>query len=306
MKMLRISRAYFANANHRDNDEFYASIFTRDVHTGILPFRNGGKYPFTVSLARKNQKLEKQLSEFLHIGQFGGWSLEESLWDAVETLSQYLATFGDVYLEIVHEDDKNTAGLNGKKLEFLPLGKIFKFYGRYVQLVPLSDWKKGEKKFYVIPSSRIWHVKLPRKLGTPRKHKKMLKRLNLLSQPMPEFALKDGSLGGSAKYDFTKHRQSKDIAVEQVTSTWGSIRSLSRIQGTTEYYYIVNRLQATRSQALLREHLFLDINRLLKRLGVKNSIKVEGLKTSQEISDSIEKLENGTISFSEAIDVTKD
>lgn len=304
--MPRISKAYFPNARHRDSDEFYASIFTRDVHTGILPFRNGGKYPFTVSLSRKNQKLEKQLSEFLHIGQFGGWSLEESLWDAVETLSQYLATFGEVYLEIVHEEDKEKTGLTNKKLEFLPLGKIFKLYGKYIQIVPLSDWKKGEKKFYIISSSRIWHVKLPRKLGTPRKHRRMLKRLNVLSQPMPEFALSDSDLGGSAKYDFTKHRQSKDIAVEQVTSTWGSIRSLSRIQGTTEYYYIVNRLKATHSQALLREHLFIEINALLKRLGVKNGIKIEGLKTSQDISESIRKLESGAISFAEAMNVTKD
>ena len=304
--MPRISRAYFPNAKHRDSDEFYASMFTRDVHTGILPFRNGSKYPFSVSLSRKNLSLEKQLTEFLHIGQFGGWSLEESLWDAVETLSQYLATFGDVYLEIVYEDDKEAVGLTGKKLEFLPVGKVFKLYGRYVQVVPYSDWKRGEKKFYIIPSSRIWHIKLPRKLGTPRQHRKMLKRLNALSQPMPEFALKDGSLGSSVKYDFTNHRQNKDIAVEQTTSTWGSIRSLSRIQGTTEYYYIVNRLQATHSQALLREHIFSEVNKLLKRLGVKNSVKIDGLKSSVEILEAIKKLENGTVSFSEAMDVTKD
>lgn len=304
--MPRISRAYFPNAKHRDNDEFYASIFTRDVHTGILPYRSGGKYPFTVSLSRKNRNLEKQLTEFLHIGQFGGWALEESLWDCVETLSQYLATFGDVYLEIVHEDGKEEDGLTGKKLEFLPLGKVFRLYNRYVQVVPYSDWKRGEKKIYIIPASRIWHIKLPRKLGTPRQHRKMLRRLNALSQPMPEFALKDGSLGGSAKYDFTKHRQNKDIAVEQTTSIWGSIASLSRIQGTTEYYYIVNRLKSTHSQALLREHIFSEVNKLLKRLGIKNSIKIEGLKSSSEILEAIKRLENGTISFSEALDATKD
>ncbi len=303
--MPRLSRAYFPNVE-RGNDEFYASIFTRDVHTGIMPFRNGGKYPFKVSLSRKNKNLEKQLSEFLHIGQFGGWSLEESLWDAVETLSQYLSTFGDVYLEIVHENDKDEAGITGKKLEFLPLGKVFRLNSNYVQIVPLSDWKRGEKKFYLIPSSRIWQIKLPRKLGTPRQHRRMLKQLNALSEPMPNFALKDGTLGSSSKYDFTAHHRNKDIAVEQTTSTWGSIRSLSRIKGTTEYYYIVNRLQSSRSQALLREHLLSEINKLLKRLGVKNSVKTEGLKSSSEISEAIKKLEKGTISFSEALDVTKD
>jgi hypothetical protein len=303
--MPRLSRAYFPNAKHT-NTEFYASMFTRDVHTGIMPFRNGGKYPFTISLARKNQNLEKQLNEFLHIGQFGGSSLEESIWDATETLSQYLATFGDAYLEIVYEDEKITNGIANKKLQFLPLGKVFKLYGSYSQVVPLRDWKKSEKKFYLIPATRIWHIKLPQKLGTPRQHRTMLRHLNALSEPMPEFAMKDGTLGGSSNYDFTTHHRNKDIAVEQTTSVWGSISSLSRIKGTTEYYYIVNRLQATYSQALLREHIFSEINKLLKQLGVKNSIKIEGLKSSEELSEAIKKLEKGTISFSEAIEATKD
>lgn len=304
--MPRLSRAYFPNAE-QDDSGHYVFMFTRDVHTGIMPFRNGGRYPFTVTLARKNQNLEKQLKEFLGIGMYGSkWQLDETIWDAVETLSQYLASFGEVYLEIVYEDDKAKAGISDKKLEFLPLGKIIRLFGNYIQLVPIKNWERGEKKFYVIPSNRIWHVKLPRKLGTPRQHRKMLKCLSALSEPMPEFALKDGDMGGSAKYDFMTHHHNKDIAVELTTNRWGSMRSLSQITGTTEYYYIVNRLQATYSQALLREHIVHQINDLLTKLGVKNGLKVEGLKTSADIKDTIKKLEKGEIGFGEAMDAIKD
>lgn len=305
--MSRLSRAYFPNKGRSEKEPvFYAYMFIRDVHTGIMPYRTGGKYPFNVSLSRKNQSLEKRLIAFLDLGQYRGWSLEESVWEAVETLSHYLSSFGEVYMEIVHEDDKPRKDVTDKKLAILPRGKIIKILGYYIQCVPVSNWERGEKKFYVIPSSRIWHIKLPRKLGSSRKHKKMLKMLNSLSELMPEFVLVDGKMGSSVNYDFSVHRFNKEVAVENATANWGSIRSLSRIKGTTEYYYILNRLKSTRSQATLREHILAELNKLLKRMVVNNQIKIEGLVKPEEITDAIQKLDRGEVGFSEALETIKD
>lgn len=304
IKMPRLSRAYFSNVK-QDNLDSLAFIFTRDVHTGIMPFRNGRTYPFTIKLARKNKRLEDQLKEFLDVGIHGSRDqLDETVWNIVDILSHHLASFGDAYLEIVYDSDKS--GLKGKKLEFLPHGKIVKLFSRYIQLAPVRDWKRNEKKFYVIPSSRIWHVKLPRKLGTPRQHRKMLKQLSLLSEPMPEFVLKASDMNNSAKYDFTAYRKARAIAIESATPRWGSISSLGRIEGTTEYYQIVNGLQTAYSKALLREHIINEVNSLLARLGIRNSLKVTGLKTSVEINSAIQKLERGEIGFTDAINATKD
>ena len=302
--MPRLSRAYFSNVK-QDNLGSHAFMFTRDIHTGIMPFRNGRTYPFTIKLARKNQRLEDQLKEFLDVGTHGGRNqLDETVWNIVDILSHYLASFGDAYLEIIYDSDKS--GLKGKKLEFLPRGKIVKLFSRYIQLAPARDWERNKKKFYVIPSSRIWHVKLPRKLGTPQQHRKMLKQLSLLSELMPKFALKTSDRGNSEKYDFTAHRKARDIAIESATSRWGSISSLGRIEGTTEYYQIVNGLQIAYSKALLREHIINEVNSLLARLGIRNSLKVTGLKTSVEINDTIQKLERGEIGLTDAINATKD
>ena len=302
--MSRLSRAYFSNVK-QDNLGSLAFMFIRDVHTGIMPFRNGRTYPFTIKLARKNQRLEDQLKEFLDVGAHGSRNqLDETVWNIVDILSRRLAGFGDTYLEIVYDSDKS--GLNGKKLEFLPRGKIVKLFSRYIQLVPVRDWKRNEKKFYIIPSNRIWHVKLPRKLGTPRQHRKMLKQLSLLSEPMPKFALKTSDMGNSEKYDFTAYRKARDIAIESVTSRWGSISSLGRIEGATEYYQVVNGLQTAYSKALLREHIINEVNSLLVRLSIRNSLKVTGLKTSVEIGNVIQKLERGEIGFTDAINATKD
>lgn len=306
MIMSRLSRAYFPNREHSSPELLhYAFMFVRDIHTGIMPYRVGGKYPYTASLSRNNQTLSRELAKFLSIGHHDGILLDETLREAIETLSRYIVTFGEVYLEIVYEDVKNKTGIKNKKLEFLPWGKVIRVFGRYIQIVPLRNWKRGEKIFYTIPSDRIWHIKLPRKLGTPHEHRKMLKKLNALSEPMPKFTHKDGDLGQSARYDFMVHNHAKEIAVEQTTSRWGSIRSLSQIKGTTEYYYIVNRLQATYSQALLREHIINEINDLLRKLGVKNNIKLEGLKLATDIKDTIKKLEKGEMGFDEAVSAIK-
>jgi hypothetical protein len=130
--------------------------------------------------------------------------------------------------------------------------------------------------------------------------------LNSLSEPMPEFVLADGKMGSSVNYDYSAHRFSKEVAVENATANWGSIRSLSRIKGTTEYYYVLNCLKATRSQAILREHILSELNKLLKRMGVNNQIKIEGLVKPAEISNAIKKLDKGEVGFSEALESIKD
>jgi hypothetical protein len=151
----------------------------------------------------------------------------------------------------------------------------------------------------------MWHLTLPKRLGSPRKHRKLIRKLNKLAEPMPKFALQDGDLGNKAKYDFMLHHKRKELAIEYVTKTWGSIPSLQQIKGTTEYYYIVHSLQFSYCQALIREHIIAELNDVLRRLGGKNPVKVEGLPIAKDIQDAINKMQKGEIGFKEAIDATK-
>lgn len=302
--MSRISIKYFPDAHNRSNDPvFYAFMFIRDTHTGIMPFRSGRSYPFEVKLKKEdNRDVRNRVASILgSIGRYEKRDLEEALWDAIDTLTHYLVANGEVYLEIVKSDSVEEDEYS-KRLEFLPLGRVIRLPRSYLQVVPIASWKKIDKKYCKIPVSKIWHLKLPRRLGTPRHHRKMISKLNLLSKPMPEFVFKDNELGGSVKFDFMAHRHSKEVAVEHTTSNWGSIRSLSQVKGTTEYYYIVNRLQATYSQALIREHLIDQMNLLLERLDIDNKIFVEGLAGSSDIKKSIKLLEEGKIGFAEALE----
>lgn len=304
--MPRISRGYFPNQKSSDlSSSFYPSILIRDVHTGIVPYRSSRDPSFKVKLARRNQSLEGKLKDFFYVGQYSSWNFTETITDAIETLAHYLAIFGDVYLEIADAGDEHKKGVTDKTLEFLPRGLVFKFFNKYLQIVPIRNWKPKEKKFYIIPSERIWHLKMPRELGTPRQHRRLLGRLKRLSETMPEFTRKDEDLGGSAKYDFVLHHDKKELAVELLTRKWGSIPSLRQIKHTTEYYYIVHRLQFLRSQALMREHICREFNEVLKQCGVNNMVIIEGLVLSSDIEDVINKLNKGEVGFGKALEMAK-
>lgn len=299
--MTRVSKGYFPNQKHSDglSSAYYASLFIRDVHTGIMPYPRRNNPSIEIKLARANANTESKVKDFLYVGHYSAWSLSDSISDSIENLAHYLASFGDVYLEIV--DDDSSDNTSGKTLDFIPRSKILRLFNHYIQIAPLSDWK-GQKKFYVIPAEKVWHLKLPRKLGTPRSHRRLLNRLKHLSDPTPKFTFEDGDLGGSAKYEFTTHHDKKELAVEQITAPWGSIPSLRQINHTTEYYYVIHSLRFSYSKALLREHILNEMNALLKKQGIKNSIKISGLSLADDINNSIEKLEKGEVSFDEALE----
>ena len=305
--MSRISRAYFPNYRPSDlSSEYYASLFIRDVHTGIMPYKHQQNSGVVIELCKTDKKLSDKLKDFLYVGHYSaGWHLSETITDDIESISHYLVALGEEYFEIVDITDKHQEGIVDKKLEHLPYGRVIRLFSYYIQLVPFSDWKRHEKKIYVIPADRIWHIKLPRALGSPRSHRRLLKKLAKLSLPMPEFTKKDGDLGQSAKYDFALHHDKKELAVEQLTAKWGSIPSLRQLKHTTEYYYIVHNLQFLYSQAVLREHILSEINKLIQRLGIDNEIVMSGIGVSTDIADAIKKLDKGEIGFSEALKSAK-
>jgi hypothetical protein len=88
-----------------------------------------------------------------------------------------------------------------------------------------------------------------------------------------------------------------DAEVEHLTRKWGGIPRLHVVDGATEYYFFERHLQWRRSQALVREHVFAEINRLLRRLGVTNQLTVRGLPSSVELSELRIRLRRGEADF---------
>jgi hypothetical protein len=298
----RISRAYFQSTD-RPRPELSGKSFMlwRDLQTGMMRF-GAGRGNVRIRLAPHDPQLEDWVVALIDIGQFQRGSLPEAVPAFVEQVANHLGYDGEGFFEIVvgANDDAPAPTV----LAPLPSGEVKRRGGDFLQVLPAEDREPGGPDMLHIPASRMWHIELPRELGSPNEHRAMLVAL-ARQEPIAGFALEDGQLGASQGYDFSEHRRAADIATERATRAWGTIPSLQQIDGTTEYYYIARSLQFMRSQALVGEHIMAELNSLLRRLGVSAQIHVEGLPTAALIAEYIAKLEKGEMSFTTALQASR-
>lgn len=299
----RLSVAYFSSREDRILGG-HAFLLARDIPLGILPMRAARDNPeFKVDLVPADKDREAWLTKFLDIGRYERHTLAESLVEFVETSAEYIGHYGEIFLEILADED-------GSPSELAPLapGRVLPTPRSYWQVIPQKDREEIGKSFVSIPRERIWRLTLPRQLGTARSHRRLLRRLAKLSNPsMPAFALSDPfDRGQSVGYEFSAHRAPDDRLMERATRRWGTTMSIQGpIGDSNEYFYIARRLAFLEAQARLREHLVAETNRLLQRLKINASIKVTGIPTASEIANALKRLHSGEISFAEALDSTR-
>lgn len=291
----RLSRTHFTNTDHvRTGFAGNGMLLWRDAHTGILGYNDG----YRAIIEPGDDDLEAWLIELIDIGHFHKQYLTGAISGFIEEVANHLTYVGEGFFEIVSEH--NGTSLPPTTLAPLPPGTATRHRRGYTQLVPEEDRTPGGPSVISISRSRMWHVQLPRQLGAPKQYRALLTAL-AVNRPLPQFVLESSRLGLDDQYDFTAHRGATDIATELLTRSWGSIPSLQRISGTTEFYYVARRLQFRRSQALIGEHIIAELNKLVRRLGVAAEIRIEGLITASEIQDNIDRLTSGEIGLSAAL-----
>jgi hypothetical protein len=280
----------------------HAYLLARDIPLGILPIRGTrGRPGFCVELQPADSERERWLCRFLHIGQFEHRSLDEAIVEFVDTAAMYIGYFGEVTFEILFDAERKPF-----ELDPLPRGRIVRVPGRYLQVIGKRDRQAlNVGRFVPIPADHIWRLRLPKALGTPWRHRQLLRRLEHLSNPMPDFAMKSGDLGQSAGFEFSTMREASDRLQERATKRWGTILSFQRPVGnSTEYFFIARRLAFYQAQAVLREHIIAQLNELLARLEVPHSIVVSGIPTATEIDQTLKRMHRGEVSFAAALDAT--
>jgi hypothetical protein len=281
----------------------HAFLLARDIPLGILPIRGARDHPtFAAELRPADSQREARLCHFLHIGQYDHRSLDEAVMEFTDTAANYIGYFGDVYFEIICDAEGEPL-----QLDPLPPGRVVRVPGRYLQLIGKQDRDQlGVSRFIPIPAERVWRLGLPRSLGSARRHRRLLRRLERLSNPMPEFALRSPDLGRSAGFEFAAMRDASDRLQERATRRWGTVPSIQRPVGDpTEYFFIARRLAFLEAQARLREHMIDRLNDLLKRLAIPHSIAVSGIPTAADIAATLDRLHRGEVSFAEALNATR-
>jgi hypothetical protein len=298
----RISRAYFQDTDHpRPELSGKSFLLWRDLQNGMMRLP-GARGHVQVSLRSNDEHLEDWVVGLIDIGAFERGSLAEAIPAFVEQVANHLGYDGEGFFEIV--SGEGDGELPPTMLAPLPSGVVRRRGTVFLQVLPAKDRLPGEPEAIRIPTARMWHIRLPSELGTPKQHRATLIALSR-QEPIPGFALQDGQLGAREGYEFAVHRRASDIATERSTRAWGTIPSLQQVAGTTQFYYIARQLQFLRSQALVREHVIAELNKLLVRLGASASIRVEGLPTAAVIAEYIAKLENGETSFTLALKVCR-
>lgn len=294
----RISRAYFQNTD-RPRPELSGKSFMlwRDLQNGMMRVP-GSRWDVRIRLDPEDEKLETWVVGLIDIGDHSRDSLSYAIPAFVEQIANHLGYDGEGFFEIISGESEN--GLPLTTLAPLPSGIVKRRRGAFLQVLPAEDREAGQPDAIRIPAFRMWHVRLPAELGTPKEHRAMLIALSR-QEPIAGFAIQDGKLGAGEGYEFSTHRRASDIATERATKRWGTIPSLQQIAGTTEFYYVARQLQFLRSQALVREHIVAELNKLLSRLGAGAAIRVDGLPTAAVIGDYVSKLESGEVSFKAAL-----
>jgi hypothetical protein len=294
----RHSVAYFASREGRAPAEGDGFLLARDLQLGIMPIGGHTNRPFAVRLEPPDAAREQWLTTFLHVGQYPPDDLQDAICDFVDTTTNYLAYFGDVFSEIL--DDP--AG-DPWQLDPLPPGRVLRIPGRYLQIIPKEDRENLDgRRFASIPADKTWHLTLPPELGTPRSHRRLLRRLAKLAPLGATFIYETTDLGASSGYDFSAYLAATQRLQERALRPWGTPTSKFRPVGeSTQYFYVARRLRFYRSQALVREHTIAEMNRLLHRLAINHSVVVSGLPTAADISGVLDQLHSGDISFSNAL-----
>lgn len=168
-----------------------------------------------------------------------------------------------------------------------------------------SQRKEGKRTRHevVLPANSVQAFRLPREFGNLRAHRGRIGVLQEASKILPSFVEDSLSrLEQDPLFDHSEYSRAQFLAISKCMRDWGWIGRFWENKYTTEYYWYWYKIKFHKSLAVLRESIVRDMNALVKRLEIDCEIKLQGLKTAAEISEILEKLKTGSISFGDAID----
>jgi len=306
---------YYRDGENYSRDLYaslYASMFIEDLHLGIMPIGGRSTNP---NFAVKIQPSSKEVEELIRLGlpthHGEPQDISEAVCDFIDEVVHILAYYGKAYYEIVYFcADENKQKIDAFTFENIPNHCIKETFGFYWQYLPKKMIKpNGEniKRFNWLPKKDILVFCIPRQLGGIRKFRKLLSELQWLSKcTIPEFAMKDMAAQQQTKgYEFSIYRENQETFLAKMTSQLGWSARGTFSERTLEFYQIYRYLKFEKTKAILREYILHKLNHSLEKvgkvLGFNAKIKLEGITSSHDYDNYINKLMDGSLQFSEAI-----
>lgn len=297
---------HFPSQNNPHSLNSTTMMFMQDVPLGVMPLGGSTHRAGDFSVEIKPNETHKYhisaiLASFNEFDRYDSYvsssdysrenyySLRELLSDAINMIATTIASHGRATYEIVWDEENSTYRL----YQFTQTG-LFRAFGKYIQLIPKADQDLWKKRCVIAHSKDVWDVCIPSKLGGLRGYRRSLKRLNRLDSGIPSF-------WRSVNFDFQKHTREQAIFNAKTIAPWGWNQRDPSGQYWTEIYQFYRELQLKWAQALIREHVLKEINRLLLKLNLKSEIVISGLPTSSYVMDVRQQMLDGKISFLDAL-----
>lgn len=274
-------------------------MFTQDVHLAVMPIggRSEKHKDFSVTLEGGQGECEKVQHLIGEIGRYDRHDLAGMTCDAVEEITRHLAWEGCAVYEILISDDgvSHVFGFTSKRLWRLP--------GWFLQIIPRGDLDLWKKKWAIVPASKIWYLEMPSIFGGRKGYMRILRELRRFEHLGPDFWRKDLERGEQSKsFDFQRYVRQSEIYYGKVTKAWGWNRRDWYQDRSTEFFSFYKMVNFRWAQAVLREHIIGELNRLFARLGIECEVKVRGLPMADDILKTRSELLDGKISFGLASD----
>ena len=302
LKTPRVAK-HFPSLTEDDNISTNIYMFVEDVQLAIMPIGGESRLSpnFTVEIQANpdHKTLAVTLLGSLNRDEYAMHSLEKLLSTSVEEIARELSWNGCSVYEIVRDEDND----GGYLLHYFTPRRLLRVFGRYIQIVPKADRSLWKKAYFIIPKTDVWEIAMPKELGGCRGFRAMIKNLSRFQHLTPSFLINNLSRQEwPAHYDSQRYVRETEFFEAKITTQWGWDRRDRSLRNWTEFYFSYRNLQFKWAQAVVREHIVNELNRLFQRLHIEAKIIMKGLPTASEILEIRQHMCEGDISFMEAYD----
>lgn len=286
----------------------YPYMLVQDLRVGVIPY-SYKKEP-QVHIVPHSAEMEQLVCRALpsHTGFKN--DLGQSVCNFIRDAVHKLVFYGTIHYEIVYYyDNEESHNIVGFQLRSLPPNSVKCLFGVYYQILPneiLNRLIPLLKRIVRIDRSRLFSIKLPTVFRGPQRYRSFLRRMaNLTSSTFTKMAIDEMSPQVTRRYfDFSVYQVSQDKWIAKATRHLGWTGRGLFMKRSSEYYKLARHILFLKTLAKLREHMLLNLNSVLKRIGetmdFKTAVRMDGLPSPAFYDEKMADLKDGKLSFLDA------
>lgn len=286
------------NIENYERNTMYYSMFCEDIVSSIFPYSSKRKATITSHFSEKipnekREKLEEVIISNLPGRDHYSFGTNERLSDFVSLIANESLKNGKFSFEVIMEKDEQ-----GGLIELLiqPIIGHKNFLGINFQKISRNIRKSTQTKKCIqfISRNKIMSFRLPRELGTPRKMKRSVKRLNKIGgYNFRTTELLTGKDSNKLFLDITKIHDDIALEVMLLTKKFGWNQRGSQNKKVSDYYIVYQELLKKRMIIIFREKIIKDLNDFLKKNQIGIFFEIDGDFSLEDIDGLLEEAHSG-------------